>query len=176
MTQVLCSLSNVTGRQGVWNVFNEWGWPLSRNAKDLRQSHRKIYQPEEILRVTSLEPLDSLWSLSQEAHQEAACCGKARSLLGRGRVLAETPDWEAIWGPLRPREGCSPQELRHDPRQAEKSDHRLWKLQIETNCNQDHPSGQMPSSQRSKGRRDPFPKDPTSFPPPLGHKASPSSL
>lgn len=111
MTQVLCSLSNVTGRQGVWNVFNEWGWPLSRNAKDLRQSHRKIYQPEEILRVTSLEPLDSLWSLSQEAHQEAACCGKARSLLGRGRVLAETPDWEAIWGPLRPREGCSPQEL-----------------------------------------------------------------
>ena len=69
---------------------------VRRNAKDPRQSHRKIYQPEEILRVTSLEPLDSLWSLSQEAHQEAACCGKARPLLGGGRVLAETPDWEAI--------------------------------------------------------------------------------
>ena len=99
-----------------------------------------------------------------------------------GHSLAEAESWQ------RPQTG----RLYEDPEDTERAvAHRSWGMTLAKLRNQitgsrscrfqqtatrNHPSGQMPSSQRSKGRQDPLPKDPTSFPPPLGHEASPSSL
>lgn len=51
-------------------------------------------------------------------------------------------------------EGCSPQELRYSPHSAERSDHRLWKLQISTNCSQEssrYTNDLFPESKRQRG-------------------------
>ena len=70
--------------QGAWNVFHKWGLQ-GRDAKDLRQSHRKSSRTEQILRITSLElPQIPLWSQSQEAHDGAAKAGLAHFLTEAG--------------------------------------------------------------------------------------------
>ena len=78
---------------------------VRRNSKDLRQSHRKIYQPEEILRVTSLEPLDSLWSLSKRLTMGLPAAARP------GHSLAEAESWQ------RPQTG----RLYEDPEDTEGS-------------------------------------------------------
>lgn len=116
--------------------------------------------------------LDPLWSRSQEAHHRAACCGRTRSLLSEAgiapRLVGRMRTPRRLW------EGSSAQELWHSAHQAEKSDHRLQKLLISTNCNQESSRWQMTCSQRAKGRQSCFSKDPTSSLPPLGHKVSPN--